>query len=205
MKAHVERSAARGYVRVPGSKSYTIRAAICAAIAAGDSLLEGALESDDTAAVFECLGSLGARVVTEGGGVRISGGELAASREPLWCRESGATLRFLAAVCATVPGVTTLRCAPSLARRPMAPLVEALRQLGVECDFDAASGTMVIRGVLQQSGHVASAERCEFSIPLGDAAVGSALRRRASDRPVIAYRLRALRGDDVRMHEPFRG
>jgi 3-phosphoshikimate 1-carboxyvinyltransferase len=93
-------------------------------------------------------------VVTVDSGVRVRGGRLHAVEEPLWCRESGATLRFLAAIAATVLGKTTLRCAPSLARRPIQPLLEAIRQLGVECDFESASGTLNVVGRRQRSGHV---------------------------------------------------
>ncbi len=154
MRAHVAKSTVEGVTRVPGSKSYTIRAALCAAMAHGDSLIEGALHSEDTTTVFECIAALGAGVSESAGIVRVRGGRLHADGQPLWCQESGATFRFLAALAATIPGVTTLRCAPSLARRPIQPLVDAIRQLGVLCQFDAESGTLSIVGQRQSMGHV---------------------------------------------------
>ena len=52
-------SAPDATVRVPGSKSLTNRALVCAALASGRSRLVGWLESDDTAAMIEGLGRLG--------------------------------------------------------------------------------------------------------------------------------------------------
>ena len=153
MKARIAGSDARGVVRVPGSKSYTIRAAMCAAMADGESTIGGALESDDSAAVLDCLSRLGTGVREVDGTLRLRGGVLRAAVEPLWCRESGATFRFMAALAATVPGVTRLRCAPSLARRPMQPLLDALRRLGAAVDFDVMTGTLVVRGERRRSGH----------------------------------------------------
>ncbi len=147
-------SAAEGVVHAPGSKSYTIRAALCAAMAEGESLIAGALQSDDSTAVLDCVRGLGAGVSESEQGIVIRGGCLRPDSAPLWCRESGATFRFLAALAATIPGRTILRCAPSLARRPMQPLVEAIRQLGAECDFDSLTGTLIVCGRRQQTGHV---------------------------------------------------
>lgn len=154
MNATVVRSVARGRVRAPGSKSYTIRAALCAAMAGGRSFIADPLESDDCAAAFQCAGELGAGVEHAEGGVVVHGGQLRVPREPLWCRESGATFRFLAAVAATLPGTTVLLCAPSLARRPLQPLLHALEQLGAGSEFDASTGRLVVRGKTQSSGRV---------------------------------------------------
>ena len=46
-------------IAVPGSKSYTNRALICAALARGTSTLTGPLVSEDTAAMLDCLAALG--------------------------------------------------------------------------------------------------------------------------------------------------
>ncbi len=154
MRARIRSSDARGAASVPGSKSYTIRAALCAAMAAGKSLIEGALESDDSNAVFECIEALGAEVSQSSQGIAVKGGRLRPPAGPLWCRESGATFRFLSALAATVPGRTVLQCAPSLARRPMQPLVDAIRQLGIDCQFDPVSGTLVVEGQSQRTAHV---------------------------------------------------
>ncbi len=153
MNAHVERSEPSGKVAVPGSKSYSIRAAVCASIALGESAIESVLVADDTGAAFECLEALGASVCRQPGVVLVRGGDLHPA-DSMQCRESGATFRFLLALAATIPGRTALHCAPSLARRPVAPLLDSLRQLGVECEFDAAAGTAVVSGRRLASGSV---------------------------------------------------
>ncbi len=154
MKVIVKRSDVAGMVVIPGSKSYTIRAVMCAAMAKGESIIENALESEDTHAVLECVRALGADVSRSSRGLLVHGTDLHESVNPLWCRESGATLRFLAAVAATIPGRSVLRCAPSLARRPMGPLLDAIRQLGVKCSFDVADGELVVEGRRAQSSRV---------------------------------------------------
>ena len=50
-------------VRLPGSKSITNRALLCAALSAGETTLTGALYADDTEAMMEGVASLGADVV----------------------------------------------------------------------------------------------------------------------------------------------
>jgi len=141
-------------VEVPSSKSYTIRAALCAAMAEGDSFIGRPLDSDDGSAVLECIEQLGARVEQGQGGIVVHGGTLRAPRAPLWCRESGATFRFLAAIAATLDGITVLKCAPSLARRPVEPLLQALRQTGATLDFDAAAGELAVTGQTLSSAMV---------------------------------------------------
>ena len=74
MKALIARSRASGVVRAPGSKSYSIRAAVCAAMADGESVLENVLEADDTTAVLECVAALGAKVARAADGLHVYGG-----------------------------------------------------------------------------------------------------------------------------------
>jgi len=145
MNAHIGKCEPSGRLAVPSSKSYSIRAALCAALAQGESAIEDMLVADDTDAAFECLEALGVSISHRGRAVLVRGGDLRAG-SVLPCRESGATFRFLLALAATIPGRTVLQCAPSLARRPVEPLFAALRQLGSECDFDAAGGKAMIIG-----------------------------------------------------------
>ena len=154
MNARIHRSEPVGTVKVPTSKSYTIRAALCAAMAPGYSLIRQPLESDDTGAAFACLEALGATVTRSDDSVEIQGGTLHSPAGPLWCNESAATMRFLMALAAAIPGTTVLQCAPSLARRPMSQLCEALSQLGAECHVDRSDGTVTVHGVLPHRASV---------------------------------------------------
>ena len=115
-------------VRVPGSKSLTNRALLCAGLAPGESVIEGALVADDTEAMAACLRTLGASVDPALRVVR--GGELRPGPARLDARLSGTTARFLLPVLATGVGEYTLDGAAPLRARPMGDLVDAVRSLG---------------------------------------------------------------------------
>jgi 3-phosphoshikimate 1-carboxyvinyltransferase len=116
----------------PPSKSVTNRALVCAALADGGSRLAGALGGDDAQAMAAALGELGAPVRTGPAAwtVHGSGGHPRSPRRPLDARLSGTTMRFLAAVATLTPAGATVGGDPALLRRPVGPLVTALRALG---------------------------------------------------------------------------
>jgi 3-phosphoshikimate 1-carboxyvinyltransferase len=119
-------------VEVPGSKSLSNRALVCAALADGESEITGLAPGDDTVAMVECLGRLG--IVIETGGrlalVRGTGGRLHPGPITLPARLAGTTSRFVTALAALGAGPYTIDGAPPLRNRPMAPLHEALSALG---------------------------------------------------------------------------
>jgi 3-phosphoshikimate 1-carboxyvinyltransferase len=120
-------------VAAPASKSVTNRALLCAALATGTSRLLGAAASDDAEAMAAALAALGARVeMTETWTVAGTGGRLRSPDRPLDARLSGTTMRFLAAAAVLAPAGATVTGAAPLRRRPVGPLVAALRALGAE-------------------------------------------------------------------------
>src|SRR6478735_3998341 len=97
--------------QVPGSKSITNRALVLAALAEGESTLEGVLHSDDTRHMRSALTALGITIEDHGPTtLRVRGGrgQLRAPKEPLFVGNSGTTVRFLAGLCCLVPGPVTL-------------------------------------------------------------------------------------------------
>lgn len=127
-------------VAVPGSKSLTNRALVCAALAEGDSVLHHALVADDTAAMRSGLAALGVVVDEQGrpdeiGDVtlRVRGcaGRPPATVAVVDARLSGTTSRFLLPVAALTTGTIRVDGALPLRARPMGPSVAALRRLGV--------------------------------------------------------------------------
>jgi 3-phosphoshikimate 1-carboxyvinyltransferase len=122
----------------PASKSVTNRALLCAALAEGTSRLDGAAPSDDADAMATALTALGAgldRTAHLHPGtwtVEGTGGRLASPTRPLDARLSGTTMRFLAAAATLTPAGATVTGQPPLLRRPVGPLVAALRALGAE-------------------------------------------------------------------------
>ncbi|MDH5237992.1 MAG: 3-phosphoshikimate 1-carboxyvinyltransferase, partial [Acidimicrobiia bacterium] len=125
-------------VDVPGSKSITNRALLIAALAEGDSHLTGVLLAEDTAAMTDCVRSLGAGVDVDApsrtilvGGVA---GRVAPGPRSLFARQSGTTGRFIAAAVLAGRGRYELDGDAQLRARPMADLVDALVGLGAEVD-----------------------------------------------------------------------
>ncbi|MCG5053936.1 MAG: 3-phosphoshikimate 1-carboxyvinyltransferase [Myxococcales bacterium] len=141
---------------VPGSKSITNRAFVLAALAEGTTRLSGVLESDDTRYMRLGLEAMGVRVRDDGPIVQIDGGwtRLRAPREPLFVGNSGTTVRFLAALAALVPGQTTLVGDEHMAKRPIADLVDGLRQLGVSVTCASGCPPLTITGGLYGGSHV---------------------------------------------------
>lgn len=122
----------RGRVRVPGDKSISHRALLLAALAEGTSVVHGLSTGDDVARTRSAVLALGATVEGE----RIIGGR-STLHEPgdvVDVANSGTTMRLLAGVCATVPGLTVLTGDASIRRRPMDRVVSPLRRMGAVID-----------------------------------------------------------------------
>ncbi len=133
MKAIISKSKLAGRAQAPSSKSYTLRALICAALADGRSQIKRPLYADDTDAARDVLDRIGVKTEVKKTLWGVSGGNFRRPRADLFCRESAGTLRFMTAVCSLVPGKCRLTAGPSLARRPVGPLIDALQQIGVSC------------------------------------------------------------------------
>ncbi len=141
-------------VTVPGSKSITNRALILAALGRGTTTLRGALWSEDTQVMVQCLEELGFAVDVskepdEFANRRISVGGLGGQiprggsvNEPveLFVGNAGTAARFLAAFVCLGPGVYRLRGVPRMHERPQAELFAALRALGYR--VESANGRL---------------------------------------------------------------
>ena len=142
-------------VRVPGSKSLTNRALICAALASGKSLLTGALDSEDTRVMVEALKQLGIAVEHDPAAATIAlTGCLNRVKAPtadLFVANSGTSLRFLTALVATGRGTYRLDGTPRMRQRPVSDLLQALNGLGAEAKSDLGTGcppvTVVAHGL----------------------------------------------------------
>lgn len=131
-------------IRPPGSKSITNRALICAALAEGESVLTGALASEDTGVMVKALQQLGLRVShdTSKSIIHVAGcgGELPNNRANLDIANSGTTIRFLTAMLAACRGNFRLDGVARMRERPIADLLAALAQLGGAATSENANG-----------------------------------------------------------------
>jgi 3-phosphoshikimate 1-carboxyvinyltransferase len=121
-------------VEVPGSKSYTQRALAVACLAEGRSNLSNALISEDTRCIVEALRFLGAEIIISGSDVAITGtgGKIRNPGRVILLGNNGTALRFLTTLAALGKGEYILDGSSRLRERPLLPLLNALKILGVE-------------------------------------------------------------------------
>ncbi len=138
----------RAEITVPGSKSITNRALILAALGEGETRLEGALWSEDTQAMVECLQELGFMVNVEpdskeegnrtitvyGKGGTVPRGGTKEQPLELFVANAGTAARFLTALVCLGEGVYRISGVPRMHERPQAALFWALRELGYIVD-----------------------------------------------------------------------
>lgn len=169
-------------ISIPGSKSITNRALVLAALADGEVRLEGALWSEDTQAMVECLRRLGFEVAVEtdpleisnrlltvkgrGGAIPKAGTE--ASPLELFVENAGTAARFLSAFVCLGKGVYRLSGIDRMHDRPQAALFAALRELGyrIESDTDKLPVTIHGAGSLPAECNVSIHESSQFASAL---------------------------------------
>ena len=137
-----------GRVAPPGSKSITNRALLLAALARGTSRLTGALKSDDTRRMVEALRAMGV-VVEEPDATSfvVTGtGRLQTPAAPLFLGNAGTATRFLTAAAALVEGTVVVTGDAHMQKRPIGPLVAALRSLGVAAEAPTGCPPVTIHG-----------------------------------------------------------
>ena len=120
-----------GRVELPGSKSITNRMLILAALSDNTVTLTGALFSDDSRLMVECLRSLGISVETNEAEktmrVRGRGGFINSSQAELYVGLAGTAARFITALCATrKSGEFKIDGTEQMRKRPMKGLLDAL-------------------------------------------------------------------------------
>ncbi len=127
-------------IRVPGSKSITNRALLLAALADGTSHLHGMLFSDDSRCLLACLSDLGFDVKTNEEELTSEitglGGQIPDDGVSLYVGSAGTAARFLTALLGSKAGTWRLDSSEQMRRRPMAPLLDALKDLGAEFSFE---------------------------------------------------------------------
>jgi 3-phosphoshikimate 1-carboxyvinyltransferase len=122
-----------GEVLAPPSKSYTHRALILASLAAGESLIENPLLSDDTRYTIDACRALGAEIEMRDDSlvVRGTGGKISLTEEKIFAGNSGSTIRMITPLAAMAETKVILDGDSRLRQRPMGDLLSALQSLGV--------------------------------------------------------------------------
>lgn len=212
MQITVNKSELKGSVKVPSSKSQTIRALICAALSWGESVLENPLVCEDTDAAAGVLSKVGIDIQRGDGSWRVRGGTFRAPSEDLYCGESATTLRFMTAVCAIIPGRCRLTGGPSLSKRPVRSLVDALTRLGVTCSLDGKTtppvtveGGTLQGGATELPGHISSQFISALLLvaPFAEKEVSIRLTSQLTSRPYLVMTTRCLKRFGINVSTSF--
>ncbi|WP_424116811.1 3-phosphoshikimate 1-carboxyvinyltransferase [Rothia mucilaginosa] len=156
--ASSEAAGKNALVHIPGSKSLTNRYLLLAALADSPSYLRAPLHSRDSALMIEALRQLGAGielVPTDspfGPDVKVTPLNFAqadsAQAQPvsqavsIECGLAGTVMRFVPALAALLPGEFAFDGDPHARQRPMGPVLEGLRQLGVQVDCEQGENAL---------------------------------------------------------------
>lgn len=134
-------------VSVPGSKSYTHRSLVAAALAEGESVIENGLFCDDTHYTMTALKQLGAVIdhVDNNFSVAGVGGNLSECSTPLQFGNAGTAIRFLTAVTALGKGTYTLSGNTRMSERPIQDLLDGLNQIGTHAYSINGNGCPPVR------------------------------------------------------------
>lgn len=153
MEVTVRPSSLKGIIRIPGSKSHTIRGLLLATIAPGRSVLSSPLYSSDTESCIECCRLLGASITAEPERIIVdgTGGDLATPENVLDVGNSGTTLYLSMGLAALSGSWSVFTGDEQIRTRSAANLLSSLRDLGVEAVSTRQNGCtpLLIRGPLK--------------------------------------------------------
>lgn len=132
------------FVTVPGSKSITNRALLLATLAEGTSTLRGVLFSDDSRHFLKCVQDLGfeTKVDEETKTLTVTGlgGPLPKKEAWQYVGSAGTAARFLTAYLGISEGTFHMDASEQMRKRPMAPLLTSLQELGCEVIYEGEEG-----------------------------------------------------------------
>lgn len=133
-----ENTSVDGDIRIPGSKSFTNRALIMAALAKGSSTLTGILRSDDSYWCIDTLNNLGIKTEVDGDVVTVHGcnSQWPVEQADLYIGAAGTIARFLPGVlAASKSGNWVVEASNRMSERPVEPLITALTDLGANITY----------------------------------------------------------------------
>ncbi|CAB3781495.1 3-phosphoshikimate 1-carboxyvinyltransferase [Pararobbsia alpina] len=144
-------SRASGTVRLPGSKSISNRVLLLAALAEGETRVENLLASDDTRVMLDALAKLGVELERGDGNCLIKGiggnssGAFPVKEADLFLGNAGTAVRPLTAALALSGGEYRVAGVARMHERPIGDLVDGLRQIGAQIDYELNDGFPPLR------------------------------------------------------------
>lgn len=133
---------AKGEITLPGSKSISNRVLLLAALANGVTTLKQLLDADDTRVMRNALRQLGIHIEDQGldSTVRGCGGLFPSKEADLFMGNAGTAIRPLTAALVMQEGNYRLSGVPRMHERPIGDLVDGLKQVGAQIDYEKEVG-----------------------------------------------------------------
>ncbi|HOM03741.1 MAG TPA: 3-phosphoshikimate 1-carboxyvinyltransferase [Acetivibrio sp.] len=153
MLLKVRKSKVKGNIRIPGSKSHTIRALFFASLAGGKSEIRSPLISDDALSAVAVCKALGAKIEKQDDKYIVEGfgKEPVIPEDVINVGNSGTTLRFGVMTAALGDGCSVFTGDWQIRQRPLGPLLCAINNLGAEAYSTRNNGKapVVVKGKLK--------------------------------------------------------
>ncbi|MBX8782243.1 3-phosphoshikimate 1-carboxyvinyltransferase [Ochrobactrum sp. GRS2] len=162
----------KGDIRIPGDKSISHRSFMFGGLASGETRISGLLEGEDILATGKAMQAMGAQIRKEGDIWIINGtgnGCLLEAETPLDFGNAGTGVRLTMGLVGTYDMKTSFLGDASLTSRPMARVLNPLREMGVQ--VEAAEGDrlpLTLRGPR-------TANPIRYRVPMASAQVKSAV------------------------------
>lgn len=163
----VKKSILSGKVKIPPSKSHTIRAVAIASLAKGKSKIMSPLVSEDTLAAVESYQTLGAKIQIQRDLWTVTGfdGKPTPIKNCLDVKNSGTTLNIVMGSCALLKKTEVLLTGDQQTKkRPVGPLVQSLNDLGASISYTEKQGfpPLIIKGKLTGGKTTLSAQSSQY-------------------------------------------
>lgn len=159
-------------IQVPGDKSISHRAVLLSSLTNGSCTITNFLPGEDCHATIGAMRALGITIEeVDSTTLRVEGGRghFTAPDQPIYCGNSGTTMRLLSGILAAQPFATRLTGDPSLSRRPMGRIIEPLSQMGAQLQ---AEGERTCPPLLISGGSLTG---IDYEMPVASAQVKSAI------------------------------
>ncbi len=206
MRIISEKSALGGEICVPGSKSHSIRAVAVATMAEGSSTIVNPLSSGDTLSSLAASEAFGAEVRKKNDFWRIKGvgGKLRPCAKTIDLGNSGTSLRIFTALASLADTAYSFDGDSSLRTREMKPLLDSLRDLGVETSSAGGKCPLSVRGPLKGGQTSIEGNSSQFvtallfAAPLAKGGTGIEVTR-LNEKPYVEITLDWLRKQEIEM------
>ena len=125
-----------GVISLPGDKSISHRALMLASLTDGNCIIHNISTGEDVETTRKCLVQCGMESEKDGTTIRLRGGDLKPTEMPLYCGNSGTTVRLMAGLLAGKGVQAKFTGDKSLSERPMNRIIDPLIKMGINIESE---------------------------------------------------------------------